>query len=448
MGDKLQLGALDIETKKYTPPSEATKGREYKCIDCDKRVIFKKGEIKRPHFAHYSQTNVCSYYEHPNEAQIHKDAKLLMQKMLNEKRLFYFKRDCLDCKNDYAFQGMASFDYKQGDEAVLEYRDPNNKWIADVAVINNEQIRCIIEIKNTHKTVTPRPEPWFEVDAKNFINTINELTEETLKDPEEYSFRNEKDYIFEIPCLRKELHPRCYGSFCYYEKWVRRIPGYDKNQSDNTCILCKIEEYTPQWGDSKFQKSEIRVCFDCIRKEFYEKKIRELYSDDKKNTSIINNNIVEIKQPQLTETHINNICRGDCYQQKGKGIYYKKIKCKYNCKLWKCRCSVTMPLRIFEHNNGTCINCVIDVVSYSQKELELLNKIPTLSFKIGSEGKWHQEKRCQECGTNSYNPLYVDKKYYAVCKICFCNDEVQKNILKKINEGIISNKVECMISDD
>ena len=88
MGDKLQLGALDIETKKYTPPCEATKGREYKCIDCDNRVIFKKGEIKRPHFAHYSQTNVCSYYEHPNEAQIHKDAKLLMQKMLNEKRLF------------------------------------------------------------------------------------------------------------------------------------------------------------------------------------------------------------------------------------------------------------------------------------------------------------------------------------------------------------------------
>ena len=286
MGDKLQLGALDVETKKYTPPSEAIKRREYKCVDCDKRVILRKGEVRRPHFAHYSQTNVCSYYDHPNEAQVHKDAKLLMQKMLNEKRLIYFKRECLDCKNDYAFQDTASFDYKEGDEAVLEYRDPDNKWIADVALINNNQVRCIVEIKNTHKTVTPRPEPWFEVDARDFINTINELTEEILKDPEEYSFQNEKDYVFEIPCLRKELHPRCYGSFCYREKWVRRIPGYDKNQSDNACILCKIEEYDPitDGCTGKFQKGEIRVCFDCIRKEFYEKKLRELYSGEIKKT--------------------------------------------------------------------------------------------------------------------------------------------------------------------
>ena len=107
-----------------------------------------------------------------------------------------------------------------------------------------------------------------------------------------------------------------------------------------------------------------------------------------------------------------------------------------------------LPLGILECNDGTCMNCAVDKVSYSQKELELLNKIPILPFKIGSESRWHQEKKCQECGTNTYNPLYVDKKYYAVCKICFCNDEVQKNILKKINEGIISNKVECMISDD
>ena len=79
--EKLQLGAIDIQTKKYTSPSEATKGKEYKCVDCDKHVILRKGEVRRPHFAHYSQKNVCSYYEHPNEAQIHKDAKLLMQKM-------------------------------------------------------------------------------------------------------------------------------------------------------------------------------------------------------------------------------------------------------------------------------------------------------------------------------------------------------------------------------
>ena len=78
MSNHLQLGAIDIDKNMYVTPSNAIKGNSYKCIECDKKVILKKGKIRIPHFAHYAQTNTCHYYDHPNEAQIHKDAKMLM----------------------------------------------------------------------------------------------------------------------------------------------------------------------------------------------------------------------------------------------------------------------------------------------------------------------------------------------------------------------------------
>lgn len=37
MNNQLQLGALDKETNKYIFPSDASKNKEYKCIDCHKK---------------------------------------------------------------------------------------------------------------------------------------------------------------------------------------------------------------------------------------------------------------------------------------------------------------------------------------------------------------------------------------------------------------------------
>ena len=96
----LSLGALHIITNKYSLPTLALKTEKYKCVECGKNVILKKGHIKRAHFAHYAQTNTCNYYDHPNEAQIHKDAKLLMVKLLTEKALLQFCWDCDYCKDN------------------------------------------------------------------------------------------------------------------------------------------------------------------------------------------------------------------------------------------------------------------------------------------------------------------------------------------------------------
>jgi hypothetical protein len=373
MADKLQLGALEVSSNEYTTPTNATKDKQYKCVDCNNKVILRKGTIRKAHFAHHSQTNTCSYYDHPNESQIHKDAKLLMAKMLTEKKLLQFCWDCLNCGSQaYAFEDTSSIHYKEEDQAVLEYRDPNNKWVADVALVNNGEVRYIFEIKNTHATIsTVRPEPWFEVDAKNFIEKINDYYSNT--DPEFIEMINQPDFIYIVDCTRQNIKRYCYGSFCYKEKWVRCIPGYDKKQKDNYCLICKKIEYEPitDGCTSKFQNGEIRVCFDCIEKDTYEKKIRKMFANDLTTTRTIS----------------------------GENIY-------------------------------------------TDEDKELLKKIPSLFRKAGMEDQWKQVLCCVGCSRNSYSPVYENKKYYSVCKICFDNNESKNNIKSKLDNPV------CLIIDD
>ncbi len=401
MGVKLQMGAIDIETKKYTSPFDAVKGKKYECVDCKRPVILRKGNIRIHHFAHSAQTNVCTYYEHPNEAQIHKDAKFLMQKLLNEKRLICFTWECNDCGNFYAFEEVPTIKYKDSDEAILEYRDKEGKWVADVALINNGNLRYIIEIKNTHQTVNKRPEPWYEVDAAKFIEHVNSCFEESKKcaeeDPTIGDYINKPDYIFDIPCIRKDIVRKCYGSFCHREKWVRRIPGFNKEANqDNSCILCNSHNYQPTHDGctGKFQNGEIRVCKDCLYNDIYDKKIRTLYASDIRQENININ-------PQV---------------QKAK--------------------------KIIKH---------VSEDNYTIKEIKLLESIPILTIKYGQENMWKQITACLECGRYQYNPLYYNKSYYAICKICFGNETVQQNIEKKANEikhNHYQNKTLCLITDD
>ena len=43
MSNHLQLGAIDIDKNSYVIPSNAIRGNNYKCIECDKKSNFKKG---------------------------------------------------------------------------------------------------------------------------------------------------------------------------------------------------------------------------------------------------------------------------------------------------------------------------------------------------------------------------------------------------------------------
>lgn len=337
MANKLQLGAIDTETKQYVTPTEALKGTAYTCVECNNKVILKRGTIRKPHFAHHAQTNVCSYYDHPNESQIHKDAKLLMAKLLKEKKCIQFCWECdfEYCKtrsDNYTFQEVPNIVYKDGDEVHLEYRDKDNKWVADVAIVNNGNVRYIIEIKHTHATTTVRPEPWFEVGATELIEQINELNSNHPLEPE-------RDFLYAIPCMRKDIVRYCYGSFCWKESWVKKIPGYDQRLLVNDCILCKTTDFCPcsDGSTDRFQNGEIRVCADCLIEDTYIKKLRQLYAPP---------------------------CYGYCFSQTSDGGYSQN-KCPDKCTLSQCsncKSSDRFPYYISSARKGLCATCCIERV--------------------------------------------------------------------------------------
>ena len=103
-------GAINKETKLYELPNEASKKSNYGCPCCTRDIIFKKGKIKRPHFSHKSSIDPCKYYISPSESQVHKDAKIVMKKILDDKKVLFFQRKCSNCyieKTIYALYNLS-----------------------------------------------------------------------------------------------------------------------------------------------------------------------------------------------------------------------------------------------------------------------------------------------------------------------------------------------------
>ena len=378
MNNYVQLGALDILTQKYMSPALATKGRDYECIDCKKKVILRKGNVRIPHFAHYSQTNTCHYYTHPNESQIHKDAKLLMAQLLKDKKEMLFTWKCAHCHSTEWYQYWDSnLQYKEGDEVVVEYRSKDGTYVADVAIVNNEEVRYIFEIKNTHATQTKRPEPWFEVEAKVFIEEVNKNIEDMRRENEKERTANPKhiDYQFPffIPCIRS-INRYCNGSFCSEEKWVCRIPSYDETLTDNSCILCHkfspYAYYTTYPYSKQYITRDIRLCKECMWLDAFHHTLRNMYSNDNTQTSSAAN----------------------------------------------------------------------------VSENEVLARVPSLINRVGASSYWKQSTPCVSCERVQYSPVYQDRQYYAICKICLDNPQTRKDTLKQLTEKRITSEQKCLIT--
>jgi hypothetical protein len=172
MSELIRLGAINKKTKQYTHPSNANKQDEFICIDCGNDVIIRQGKIRVHHFAHCKEDLKCNFYSSPNESQIHKNAQLLLKYILENKIPLKIYNKCNKCNkiDEYDIPEIS-----ESSSIVIEYRfDYNGLKIADVAYIEDDEILCIFEVYNTHKTHTEnRPEPWFELDAKNVIENFN-----------------------------------------------------------------------------------------------------------------------------------------------------------------------------------------------------------------------------------------------------------------------------------
>ena len=237
----IPLGAIKLNTSEYVYPRIANKIDKYECPECHRELILRQGNIRIHHFAHCKQDNPCNYYTKPTESQIHKNAKMLLKQLLENKKPIVFIRTCRCCNKDEEYE-IPEIDMKSKIE--IEYRfEYNGLKIADVAYTDENEIECLFEIYHTHKTKNEnRPEPWFEINASSFICDVNTNNESVVK----------------IHCIRSELCEECieknkckgYGE-CLYQTNI----GYSKNP-DYQCLFncyprrCKkynCKEIGPQW---------------------------------------------------------------------------------------------------------------------------------------------------------------------------------------------------------
>jgi len=173
MAHQLHLGAINRDTGKYVHPNIANKKDKYICPDCNKDLIVCQGDKIKHHFRHKVDiNNPCNHYSNPTESQIHKYAKNILKTLLENKTPITFIRNCACCKKNEEYEIP---EIGETSSVELEYRFYyNGPKVADVAYIDNNEILCIFEICNTHKTRSEnRPEPWFEIDATALISATN-----------------------------------------------------------------------------------------------------------------------------------------------------------------------------------------------------------------------------------------------------------------------------------
>jgi hypothetical protein len=361
MAQHFSMGAMNKTTNTYEYPTIADKKNKYECPECKKDVIFKKGPIIRPYFAHKQSTSPCYYYENPNETQIHKDAKLLLKSLLDNKKSIWIDRNCNNCfQGKYigcgGYMNIVEINndfYNENMKAVVEHRFNynNSNKSADVALLENNEIKFIFEICYKNKTKEEnRPEPWVEIDAEYLINGMN--TGEIID--------KEDGQIF-IRCIR---YYKCYHCIKYEEKQRIEKDRLDKLENERL-IKERIErEKLEEKKRIEREKLEEEKKIERIKIEKKEKKRLEkdkerfneqietsnMYKEDER-TILEDKEFERRRKEDLQNEELKTKCKCgiqliDLCNCKIPKFELNKLNNKYicknnNCKKWKCRCIVT-----------------------------------------------------------------------------------------------------------
>ena len=178
----------------YSIRNVAGLGRqEYSCLECGEKLILKKGEIKKPHFAHEAQDKVCSYYSKKiaeldertkikHNERIHQIAIKELKKLLEDDYKINPMRRCSakgSCKN-YTTD-VVQLEHKHS-HTVYKTEEPiihdGKKRNLDLVRIDDGRIKYIFEILDCNRTnedSRPTEYEWFEIYADDVIKIRSEI---------------------------------------------------------------------------------------------------------------------------------------------------------------------------------------------------------------------------------------------------------------------------------
>lgn len=268
MHDIPLLGAIKKGTNDYVYPAVANKSDDHICPECRRGLILRKGSIRVHHFAHCKSDDPCTHYSRPSEAQIHKDAKMLLKTLLDNKTplkiITKCDPSCPDSISEYEIPEKS-----ETSKIIIEYGfDYNGRKIADVAYLDNGNIVCIFEVYNTHQTKPEnRPEPWFELDATGFINAVNMSQE--------------------IQCIRKRSCEKCELVACSSSSDIcltfgGKSPKWVLDLNNGYCTACKINIEDQKLREIEREEAQRKKELADLRRRKSAEVIQKLRADHKK----------------------------------------------------------------------------------------------------------------------------------------------------------------------
>ncbi|NLN82493.1 MAG: hypothetical protein GX136_08125, partial [Clostridiales bacterium] len=145
-------------------PATAIKENDYFCPSCGDKLIFRKGQVKVPHFAH-GASNICN-----QETITHKTAKILIQKAITDWKAsktgpVTTLRECRICREIFE-QKLP----EKVENAALEVRLQNG-FIVDVALMVEGKPQAAIEVKVSHEVEEAKANslavPFVELDGND-----------------------------------------------------------------------------------------------------------------------------------------------------------------------------------------------------------------------------------------------------------------------------------------
>lgn len=151
-GGELKIPCAVDEAGKIFLPREAKQGVQYFCPSCGNPVVFRKGEVRTPHFAH-KKSSTCTL-----ETVLHKSAKMLIREAVMRWLHDGFPapviyRTCKECRTEQEFP----LQKVKVDDAIVEYQ--LGQYRVDVALLAGGKPVLGVEILVTH-----------EVDEQKFKN--------------------------------------------------------------------------------------------------------------------------------------------------------------------------------------------------------------------------------------------------------------------------------------
>lgn len=235
--------AFDRDLQSLTLITDAEKKRNYECVECREKIIFKKGAKVRPYFSHLANTR-CKYFDViAGMTEEHREAQRICSHKLANNETVSFEVKCARCHHICTTSEYTAPPNSTVKTELFAKHDEKRQFY-DIAVLTSAgKVDLIVEIFHTSLTQSYRPEPWFEINAGEILQGSQTLT----------CVRLRPDHFCEACTIYNENEEKVerIKNAC----WYAEIPHEKRVCHRMKCIACAV-------GNAGFAD---KLCHGCLR---------------------------------------------------------------------------------------------------------------------------------------------------------------------------------------